>query len=70
MLIKRHPQGVVLPSDITPQEVYASRRAFIAKMALGAVAGGALWEMANREAFDQEPGQKLAARPKPVFSAH
>ncbi len=71
MLIKRSPNGIDLPfsSEITPQAVYEERRAFIRKMALGAVAGGALWEMANREAFAQNPAIKLAARPNPAMSA-
>jgi methionine sulfoxide reductase catalytic subunit len=60
---------LIKPSEITPQEVYESRRRFIAKMALGAVAGGALWEMANRQAFAQEPAAKLAAKLNPVYSA-
>jgi sulfoxide reductase catalytic subunit YedY len=72
MLIKRSPNGLDLPfsSEITPQHVYEERRAFIRKMALGAVAGSALWEMANREAFAQAPAaQKLAATLNPAFSA-
>ena len=60
---------LIKPSEITPQEVYESRRRFIAKMALGAVAGGALWEMANRQAFAQEPAVKLAAKLNPAYSA-
>jgi len=69
MLIKRSPQSLVLPSsEITPQAVYEERRRFIAKMAAGAVAGGALWEMANREAFAQSPAQKLAAAPNPAYA--
>jgi methionine sulfoxide reductase catalytic subunit len=71
MLIKRSPNGLDLPfsSEITPRHVYEERRAFIAKMALGAVAGGALWEMANREAFAQAPApQKLAATLNPAYS--
>ena len=56
-------------SEITPQEVYEERRKFIAKMALGAVAGGALWEMANREAFAQTPAVKLPARANAAMSA-
>ena len=60
---------LIKPSEITPQEVYESRRRFIAKMALGAVAGGALWEMANRQAFAQEPAAKLPAKLNPVYSA-
>ena len=71
MLIKRSPNGLDLPfsSEITPRHVYEERRAFIAKMALGAVAGSALWEMANREAFAQAPAaQKLAATLNPAYS--
>jgi sulfoxide reductase catalytic subunit YedY len=71
MLIKPSRNGAnpPPPSEITPQQVYEARRQFIAKMALGAVAGGALWEMANRQAFAQEPAQKLAARLNPAFAA-
>ncbi len=63
MLIKPSPNGRDLPfaSEITPQAVYESRRAFIAKMAAGAVAGSALWEMANREAFAQTAAARLPA---------
>jgi methionine sulfoxide reductase catalytic subunit len=69
MLIKRPPQGLtILSSEITPQAVFESRRRFIAQMAAGAVAGTALWEMANREAFAQVPAQKLAARPNPAYA--
>ena len=60
---------LIKPSEITPQQVYEERRKFIAKMALGAVAGGALWEMANRDAFAQVPAVKLAARANPAMSA-
>jgi sulfoxide reductase catalytic subunit YedY len=71
MLIKRAPNGLDLPfsSEITPQEVYLERRAFMARVAAGAVAGSALWEMANRQAFAQPPGaQKLAAKANPAFA--
>jgi len=70
MLIKRSsPHAVPLASDITPQAIYEQRRQFIAKMALGAVAGSALWEMANREAFAQSAaGAKIAARRNPAYS--
>jgi sulfoxide reductase catalytic subunit YedY len=73
MLIKRRPNGIDLPfaSEITPQQVYEGRRKFIARMAVGAVAGSALWEMVNREAFAQAPAaQKLAAQRNPAFSAN
>ena len=71
MLIKPHRDGANPPlsSEITPREVYEERRKFIARMAVGAAAGSALWEMANREAFAQTaPGQKLAAKANPAFS--
>jgi sulfoxide reductase catalytic subunit YedY len=72
MLIKPQRDGAHPPlsSDITPREVYEERRKFIARMAVGAAAGSALWEMANREAFAQAqaPGQKLAARANPALS--
>ncbi|MCE3606773.1 protein-methionine-sulfoxide reductase catalytic subunit MsrP [Massilia sp. P8910] len=72
MLIKRSPNGIDLPfsSDITPQAVYESRRRFIAQMAAGAVAGGALWEMANREAFAAAaPAQTLVGKLNPAYGA-
>jgi sulfoxide reductase catalytic subunit YedY len=70
MLIKRSsPHAIPLASEITPQAIYEERRRFIAKMALGAAAGSALWEMANREAFAQAPaGAKLAAKRNPAYS--
>jgi methionine sulfoxide reductase catalytic subunit len=70
MLIQRPPNGLDLPypSEITPEAVYRERRQFIARMAAGAVAGSALWEMANREAFAQAPAQKLAARANSAFA--
>ncbi|GGE83261.1 protein-methionine-sulfoxide reductase catalytic subunit MsrP [Massilia psychrophila] len=72
MLIKRSPNGVDLPfsSEITPQEVYESRRKFIARMAAGAAVGSALWEMANREAFaaDAPAAQKFAGKRNPAYS--
>ena len=71
MLIKPSRDGVnpPSPSEITPREVYEERRKFIARMAAGAAVGGALWEMANREAFAQAPGgQKLAAKANPALS--
>ena len=72
MLIKRSPNGIdlPLPSEITPQQVYESRRKFIAQMAVGAAVGSSLWEMANREAFaaDAPAAQKLAAKLNPAYS--
>jgi sulfoxide reductase catalytic subunit YedY len=71
MLIKRSPNGIDLPfsSEITPQEVYESRRKFIRQMAVGAAVGTSLWEMANREAFAQAPAQKLAGKLNPAYSS-
>jgi sulfoxide reductase catalytic subunit YedY len=70
MLIKRSPNGIdlPLPSEITPQEVYESRRKFIKQMAVGAAVGSSLWEMANREAFAQPAAQALAAKLNPAYS--
>jgi sulfoxide reductase catalytic subunit YedY len=68
MLIKPSPgPNDPLPSDITPRAVYEGRRDFMARIAAGAVAGSALWEMATREAFAQAAGQKLAAKANPAF---
>lgn len=60
MLIKKPGEGgIILPSEITPREVYEGRRQFIARIAATAAVGSGIWEMANREAFAQ--GAKLAA---------
>jgi len=60
MLIKKPSEGgIILPSEITPREVYEGRRQFIARIAATAAVGSGIWEMANREAFAQ--GAKLAA---------
>jgi sulfoxide reductase catalytic subunit YedY len=71
MLIKRSPNGIELPfsSEITPREVFESRRDFIKKMALGSIAGGSLLEMATRDAFAQGPAAKLPSRLNPAYSA-
>ncbi|MGI4721060.1 MAG: protein-methionine-sulfoxide reductase catalytic subunit MsrP [Janthinobacterium lividum] len=63
MLFKRSPNGIDLPypSEITPRAVYEGRRDFLARIAATAVAGSGVWEMANREAFAQSAGQRLAA---------
>ena len=71
MLIKRSPNVIEmpLPSEITPREVFESRRDFIRKLALGGIAGAGLLEMASREAFAQGVNPKLAARLNPAYSA-
>ena len=71
MLIKIRPDGIDLPlsSEITPRAVFESRRDFIRQLAVGSIAGTALYEMANREAFAQTPGaQKLAAAANPAYA--
>jgi sulfoxide reductase catalytic subunit YedY len=69
MLIKRSPNGIDLPlrSEITPRDVFESRRDFIRQLAAGSIAGGALLEMASREAFAQTALRKLTARPNPAY---
>lgn len=71
MLIKRNPNGIDIPfaSEITPRTVFESRRAFIQKIAAGSIAGGALLEMATREAFaaTSTTAQKLAAKANPAY---
>jgi sulfoxide reductase catalytic subunit YedY len=65
MLIRHNPNGIDRPfaSEITPREVFESRRQFIRQLALGTIAGSALLEMATREAFAQSAtAQKLAAK--------
>ncbi|MET3118671.1 sulfoxide reductase catalytic subunit YedY [Undibacterium sp. GrIS 1.8] len=71
MLIKRSPNGIDLPfsSEITPRSIFESRRDFIRQMAVGSVAGTALFEMAQREAFAQSAtAQKLAATLNPAYA--
>jgi len=70
MLIKRQPNGIDLPfsSEITPRAIVESRRAFMQKMALGAVAGTGMMEMLSREAFAQNVANKLAAKANPSYT--
>jgi len=70
MLIKRHPNvsDYPLASEITPREVFESRRTFVRQLALGSIAGAGLLEMASREAFAQSAGaQKLIAKPNTAY---
>ncbi len=71
MLIKNHDNGFThaIPSEITPQSVYQSRRDLMKLMATGA-AGAAMASWAGREALAQvqKPG-KLAALPGAKSSA-
>ncbi|MDB5762829.1 MAG: msrP [Herminiimonas sp.] len=70
MLIKRNPNGIDLPfaSEITPREIFESRRTFIRQLAVGSIAGGALFDMASRQAFAQSASaHKLAAKANPAY---
>jgi sulfoxide reductase catalytic subunit YedY len=67
MLIKRSPNGIDLPfsSEITPREVFESRRTFIKQLAVGSIAGAGLLE----QAWAQSGGNaKLAAKLNPAYS--
>ena len=70
MLIKRNPNGLDIPfgSEITPRELFESRRTFIKQLALGSISAGALADMLSREAFAQTSGaQKLPAKINPAY---
>src|SRR4051794_12570601 len=70
MLIKRSSNVIDLPSgsEITPREVFESRRTFIKQIAAGSIASGAILEMASREAFAQPViGKKLGAKTNPAY---
>ncbi|MQR02693.1 protein-methionine-sulfoxide reductase catalytic subunit MsrP [Glaciimonas soli] len=68
MLIHRRNNGIDLPfsSEITPREVFESRRSFIKQVAVGSIASASLLEMTTRSAWAQS-GQKLAAKSNPAF---
>ena len=67
MLIKRSPNGIDLPfsSEITPREIFESRRTFIKQLAVGSIAGAGLLD----QAWAQGGNAKLAARLNPAWSA-
>ncbi len=70
MSVKRNSSEGDLPlaSEITPREVFESRRNLIKRFALGSIAGGALMEMASRQAFAQGSNlQKLPAKTNPGY---
>lgn len=70
MLFKRNPNGIDIPfaSEITPRDVFESRRVFIKQLALGTIVGGGLAGMAAREAFAQAPNaRKLPAALNPAY---
>jgi sulfoxide reductase catalytic subunit YedY len=72
MLIKSQPNVTDHPlsSEITPREVFESRRTFVKQLALGSIAGAGLMEMMSREAFAQTAGaQKLVAKRNAIYVA-
>lgn len=72
MLIKAKPNGIDLPfsSEITPRAIFESRRSFIRQLAVGSIAGGALLEMATRDAFAAQSvtTKKIAATRNPRYA--
>ena len=58
MLIKRQSNisDAPLASEITPREIFESRRTFVKQLALGSIAGAGLLEMTSREALAQTAG--------------
>ncbi|HEY8023746.1 MAG TPA: protein-methionine-sulfoxide reductase catalytic subunit MsrP [Burkholderiaceae bacterium] len=68
MLIHRRPNGIDLPfsSEITPRDVFESRRNFIKQMALGSIAGGAMFATGSAMAQGGN-GQKLGAKPNSAY---
>lgn len=68
MLIHRRPNGIDLPfsSEITPRDVFESRRSFIKQMALGSIAGGSLFATASALAQSGNV-QKLGAKPNSAY---
>src|SRR3569832_2198282 len=70
MLIRRNSNGTDIPfsSEITPREIFEGRRNLMRQLALGSIAGGALINMAAREAFAQtDAGTKLPAKPNTSY---
>lgn len=69
--MKPHQYGSeeILSSEITPREVFESRRSLIQTMALAPIAGAAMLEMSSREALAQGlAASKLAAKNNPSLS--
>jgi len=70
MLIKRqtHGDGLPLPSEITPRDVFEARRSFMKQIAVASVTGTGLLEFAARDALAQgAPLAKLAAKPNSSY---
>jgi sulfoxide reductase catalytic subunit YedY len=70
MPIFRRPNGIDLPhsSEITPREVFESRRRFIRHMALGSIAGSSLLAM-NESVAQTANLQKLSSKANPAYIA-
>ena len=70
MSIFRRPNGIDLPypSEITPREVFESRRRFIKQMSLGSIAGSSLFALGDALAQTANL-QKLASKANPAFIA-
>ncbi|PFH10204.1 sulfoxide reductase catalytic subunit YedY [Collimonas sp. PA-H2] len=70
MPLYRRPNGIDLPfaSEITPREIFESRRSFIKQMAVGAAGAGSLLQLSGGEAWAQSgDGQRLAAKPNQAY---
>lgn len=55
------------PSEITPREIFESRRDFMRHLAVGSMASAAVIEMAQREAFAQNVIARLPATANPAY---
>lgn len=61
--------SLVTASEITPRNIFESRREFIRNMAVGSVASAAMIEMASREAFAASvDAQKLNGKINPAYA--
>jgi sulfoxide reductase catalytic subunit YedY len=70
MLIKRNPNGIDRPyaSEITPREIFESRRQFIQQLAVGSLIGTGLLNGTSSPAFAQSAmAQKLTAKRNSSF---
>jgi sulfoxide reductase catalytic subunit YedY len=72
MFIPKNSGQFILPSEITPREIALetskARRQFMKQIALGTVCSAGLLEMANRNAFAQNPNaKKLVATKNPNY---
>lgn len=61
--------SLITASEITPRNIFESRREFIRNMAVGTVASAAMIEMASREAFAASgDAQKFNAKINPAYA--